>query len=98
MTKNDVRAMQIKAGEIYDHFSNHSAVYVRSGQEIFEANRENHDDAYLASCVANEYWWKFEWYLKDSDLWKDAESDDIDEVAARFKERFAVFFQKKSAN
>ena len=31
MTKDDVRDLQIKAGEIYDHFSNWSAVYVRSG-------------------------------------------------------------------
>ena len=98
MTKDEVKALQDKAAEIYRHFKNRSDVYVHSEQEIFEANRENHDDAYLTSCVADEYWWKFEWYLKDSDLWKDAESDDIDEVAARFKERFAVFFQKKSAN
>lgn len=98
MTKDELKALQDKAAEIYRHFKNHSTVYVRSGQEIFEANREDHDDAFFASCVADKYWWKFEWYLKGSNLWKDAESDDIDEVAARFKERFAAFFQKKSAN
>ena len=37
---------------------------------------------------------KFEWYLKDSDLWKDSDFDDIDEVAAEFEERFAGFFQE----
>ena len=98
MTKDELKALQDKAAKIYRHFKKHSTVYVRSGQEIFEANREDHDDAFLASCVADKYWWKFEWYLKGSNLWKDTESDDINEVAARFKERFAVFFQKKSAN
>lgn len=92
--KEEIKVLQDKAAEIYRHFKNHSAVYVRSGQEIFEANREDHDDAFLASCVADEYWWKFEWYLKGSDLWKDTESDDIDKVVERFKERFAEFFQK----
>lgn len=92
--KDEIKALQIKAAEICDHFENRSAVYVRSGQEIFEANREYHDDAFLASCVADEYWWKFEWYLKGSDLWKYTESDDIDKVVERFKERFAEFFQK----
>lgn len=94
MTKVEIRVLQGMAAEIYRHFKNHSTVYVRSGQEIFEANREEHDDAFLASCVADEYWWKFEWYLKDSDLWKDTESDDIDKVVERFKERFVEFFQK----
>lgn len=98
MTKDELKALQDKAAKIYRHFKKHSTVYVRSGQEIFEANREDHEDAFLASCVADKYWWKFEWYLKGSNLWKDAESDDIDEVAAQFKERFAAFFQKKSAN
>ena len=37
---------------------------------------------------------KFEWYLKDSDLWKDSDFDDIDEVAAEFEERFAGFFRE----
>lgn len=92
--KEEIKVLQDKAAEIYRHFKNHSAVYVRSGQEIFEANREDHDDAFLASWVADEYWWKFEWYLKDSDLWKDTESDGIDKVVERFKERFAEFFQK----
>lgn len=92
--KEEIKVLQDKAAEIYRHFKKHSAVYVRSGQEIFEANREDHDDAFLASCVADEYWWKFEWYLKDSDLWKDTESDDIDKVVERFKERFVEFFQK----
>ena len=57
--KEEIKVLQDKAAEICRHFKNHSAVYVHSGQEIFEANRENHDDAYLASCVADEYWWKF---------------------------------------
>lgn len=92
--KEEIKVLQDKAAEIYRHFKNHSTVYVRSGQEIFEANREEHDDAFLASCVADEYWWKFEWYLKDSDLWKDTESDGIDKVVERFKERFVEFFQK----
>ena len=92
--KEEIKVLQDKAAEIYRHFKNHSTVYVRSGQEIFEANREEHDDAFLASCVADEYWWKFEWYLKDSDLWKDTESDDIDKVVERFKERFVEFFQE----
>lgn len=92
--KEEIKVLQDKAAEIYRHFKNHSTVYVHSGQEIFEANREEHDDAFLASCVADEYWWKFEWYLKDSDLWKDTESDDIDKVVERFKERFVEFFQK----
>ena len=33
-----------------------------------------------------------------SDLWKDSDFDDIDEVAAEFEGRFAGFCQKKSAN
>ena len=45
MTEDEIKALQIKAAEICAHFENRSAVYVRSGQEIFEANRENHDDA-----------------------------------------------------
>lgn len=68
MTKNELKALQDKAAKIYRHFKKHSTVYVRSGQEIFEANREDHDDAFLASCVADKYWWKFEWYLKGSNL------------------------------
>lgn len=55
MTKVEIRVLQGMAAEIYRHFKNHSTVYVRSGQEIFEANREEHDDAFLASCVADEY-------------------------------------------
>ncbi len=94
MTKDGIKALQIKAAEISDHFEKRSAVYVRSGQEIFEANRENHDDAFVTSCIANEYWWKFEWYLKDCDLWKDSDFDDIDEVAAEFESRFAEFFRE----
>ncbi len=94
MTKDEIKALQIKLAEISDHFEKRSAVYVRSGQEIFEANRENHDDAFIASCVANDYWLKFESYLKGSDLWKDAESDDIDDVAAEFEGRFAEFFRE----
>ena len=68
MTKNELKALQDKAAKIYRHFKKHSTVYVRSGQEIFEANREDHDDAFLASYVADKYWWKFEWYLKGSNL------------------------------
>lgn len=94
MTKDEIKALQIKAAEISDHFENKSSVYVRSEQEIFHLNRENHDDAFIASCVANDYWWKFEWYLKGSDLWKDSDFDDIDEVAAEFEGRFAEFFQE----
>lgn len=94
MTKDEIKALQIKAAEISDHFEKRSAVYVHSGQEIFEANRENHDDAFVTSCIANDYWWKFEWYLKDSDLWKDSDFDDIDEVAAEFESRFAEFFRE----
>lgn len=94
MTKDEIKVLQIKAAEISDHFEKRSAVYVRSGQEIFEANRENHDDAFVTSCIANEYWWKFEWYLKDCDLWKDSDFDDIDEVAAEFESRFAEFFRE----
>ena len=45
-TEDEIKALQIKAGEIYDHFQNCSAVYVCSGQEIFELNRENHDDCF----------------------------------------------------
>lgn len=93
MTKDEIKTLQIKAAEISDHFEKRSAVYVRSGQEIFEANREHHDDVFVASSVANDYWWKFEWYLKGSDLWKDAESDDIAEIAKQFKERFAAYFE-----
>ncbi|KJJ16697.1 hypothetical protein RSJ68_08855 [Neisseria sp. DTU_2020_1000833_1_SI_GRL_NUU_006] len=98
MTKDEIKALQIKAAEISDHFEKRSAVYVRSGQEIYEANRENHDDAFVTSCIANDYWWKFEWYLKGSDLWKDSDFDDIDEIAAEFEGWFAGFCQKKSAN
>ena len=94
MTKDEIKALQIKAAEISDHFEKRSAVYVRSGQEIFEANRENHDDAFIASCVADKYWWKFEWFLNDSELWKDSDFDDIDEVAAEFESRFAEFFRE----
>lgn len=94
MTKDEIKALQIKAAEISDHFEKRSAVYVRSGQEIFEANRENHDDAFIASRIANEYWWKFEWFLNDSELWKDSDFDDIDEVAAEFESRFAEFFRE----
>lgn len=94
MTKDEIKALQIKAAEIIDHFEKRSAVYVRSGQEIFEVNRENHDDAFIASCVANDYWWKFEWYLKGSDLWKDSDFDDIDEIAAEFESRFAGLFRE----
>ena len=94
MTKDEIKALQIKAAEISDHFEKRSAVYVRSGQEIFEANRENHDDAFIASRIANEYWWKFEWFLNDSELWKDSDFDDIDEIAAEFEGRFASFFRE----
>ena len=94
ITEDEIKALQIKAAEICAHFENRSAVYVRSGQEIFEANRENHDDAFITSCVANDYWWKFEWYLKGSELWKDSDFDDIDEIAAEFEGRFAGFFQE----
>jgi len=94
MTEDEIKALQIKAAEICAHFEKRSAVYVHSGQEIFEANRENHDDAFIASSIANDYWWKFEWYLKGSDLWKDSDFDDIDEVAAEFEGRFAGFFQE----
>lgn len=94
MTKDEIKALQIKAAEISDHFEKRSAVYVRSGQEIFEANRENHDDAFIASRIANKYWWKFEWFLNDSDLWKDSDFDDIDEIAAEFESRFAEFFRE----
>ena len=93
MTEDEIKALQIKAAEICAHFENRSGVYVRSEQEIFEANRESHDDAFFASRIANEYWWKFEWFLNDSDLWKDSDFDDIDEVAAEFEGRFASFFQ-----
>ncbi len=34
MTKDEIKALQIKAAEISDHFEKRSAVYVRSGQEI----------------------------------------------------------------
>lgn len=94
MTKDEIKALQIKAAEISDHFEKRSAVYVRSGQEIFEANRENHDDTFIASRIANEYWWKFEWFLNDSELWKDSDFDDIDEIAAEFEGRFASFFRE----
>lgn len=94
MTKDEIKALQIKAAEISDHFEKRSAVYVRSGQEIFEANRENHDDAFIASRIADKYWWKFEWFLNDSELWKDSDFDDIDEVAAEFESRFAEFFRE----
>lgn len=94
MTKDEIKALQIKAAEISDHFEKRSAVYVRSGQEIFEANRENHDDAFIASRIAEKYWWKFEWFLNDSELWKDSDFDDIDEVAAEFESRFAEFFRE----
>ena len=94
MIKVKIKELQNKAAEISEHFENQSSVYVRSGQDIFEANRENHDDTFIASRVANDYWWKFEWYLKGSDLWQDAESDDIDDVAAEFEGRFAGFFQE----
>ena len=94
MTEAEIKALQIKAAEICAHFENRSEVYVRSGQEIFEANRENHDDAFIASCVANDYWWKFEWYLKGSVLWKDSDFDDIDEIAAEFESRFAGLFRE----
>lgn len=94
MIKAKIKELQNKAAEISEHFENQSSVYVRSGQDIFEANRENHDDAFLASRVANEYWWKFEWFLNDSDLWKDSDFDDIDEVAAEFESRFAEFFRE----
>ena len=93
-TEDEIKALQIKAGEIYDHFQNCSAVYVCSGQEIFELNRENHDDCFTKACVADKYWWKFEWYLKGSDLWKDSDFDNIDEGAAEFEGRFAGFFQE----
>ena len=33
--------------------------------------------------------------MKDSDLWKDTESDDIDKVVERFKERFVEFFSER---
>lgn len=94
MTKDEIKALQIKAAEISDHFEKRSAVYVHSGQEIFEANRENHDDTFIASRIANEYWWKFEWFLNDSELWKDSDFDDIDEIAAEFEGRFASFFRE----
>ena len=55
MIKAKIKELQNKAAEISEHFENQSSVYVRSGQDIFEANRENHDDAFLASRVANEY-------------------------------------------
>ena len=50
--KEEIKVLQDKAAEICRYFKNHSAVYVRSGQEIFEANRENHDDAYLLRRVS----------------------------------------------
>ena len=94
MTKDEIKALQIKAAEISDHFENKSSVYVRSGQEIFHLNRENHDDAFIALRIAEKYWWKFEWFLNDSELWKDSDFDDIDEVAAEFESRFAEFFRE----
>ncbi|MCG5094593.1 hypothetical protein MBN60_00090 [Candidatus Saccharibacteria bacterium] len=92
MIKAKIKELQNKAAEISEHFENQSSVYVRSGQDIFEANRENHDDAFIVSRVANEYWWKFEWFLNDSDLWKDSDFDDIEEIAEEFEGRFAGFF------
>jgi len=59
MTKDEIKALQIKAAEISDHFENKSSVYVRSEQEIFHLNRENHDDAFIASRIADKYWWIF---------------------------------------
>ena len=55
MTKNELKALQDKAAKIYRHFKKHSTVYVRSGQEIFEANREDHDDCFTKACVADKY-------------------------------------------
>ena len=81
--KDEIKALQIKAAEICDHFENRSAVYVRSGQEIFEANREYHDDAFLASCVATKGQFGSE------------AGFDITEIAKQFKEQFSGFIQER---
>ena len=98
MTKDEIKALQIKAAEISDHLKNARRFMCDRDRKFYEANRENHDDAFVTSCIANDYWWKFEWYLKGSDLWKDSDFDDIDEIAAEFEGWFAGFCQKKSAN
>lgn len=94
MSKDEIRVLQDKASGIYDFFAGKERINVSSGEEIYDLNRNNAEDAFIDAAVADSYRQKFEWYLNDSPLVTDDEFFDIEKEAAAFKERYKEFFQK----
>lgn len=88
--KKEIEVLQKKAAEIAAFFYSNSEVYVRSGEQIFKLNREDFEDTFIEGCIADEYWQKFEWFLKGSSLITEAE---IEKEARYFKERYARFIE-----
>ena len=91
MTRDEIRVLQGKAVEIYDFFSGKEHIYLSSGEEIYNLNRNNVEDAFIETAVADSYRQNFEWYLNDSPLVTDDEFFDIEKEAAEFKERYKSF-------